>query len=226
MDAVGLIVDALAPITGRSILDIGCGGGYLARSLLAQGASVTGIDPSAEEIARAATIAPAARFEVAWAEALPFPDACFSAALFLNSLHHVPAPAMAPALADAGRVTGPGGTVIVIEPLPSGTFFAAFRPIEDETAVRAAAQAAVRQALEDRVFKLLREVEFNRRERFEGIEPFLIRASAADPGRSATIDRKRDEIADAFRTHAVIDANGRFSLDQPLRAHILRPAGQ
>lgn len=224
MDSLGLIADALSPLAGRAILDIGCGGGYLAKSLVSLGAKVTGIDPSAEEIGRAASTAPGARFEVARAEALPFGDASFEVAVFLNSLHHVSASAMAAALAEAGRVTGRDRTVIVIEPLIAGSFFAAFRPIEDETGVRASAQAAIRQALDDGRFSLLREVEFNRSERFADVGAFLARASAADPARSAVIARKRNEIADAFLAHASVDEDGRFVLDQPLRAHLLRPA--
>lgn len=223
MDSMTLIEETLAPLAGKSVLDVGCGGGYLAKALMGRGAAVTGIDPSASEVGRAAALVPSARFETARAEALPFADGSFDGTILLNSLHHVPANAMRPALAEAGRVTGVRGLVIVIEPLAEGSFFAAFRPIEDETQVRAEAQRAVREGLEAGCFTLLREVEFNRRERFDGQDAFLARATAGDPDRSRTVARKRDEIEQAFRTHAAVDAEGRFVLDQPLRAHVLRP---
>jgi SAM-dependent methyltransferase len=223
MDSMRLIEETLAPLAGKSVLDVGCGGGYLAKALVARGAAVTGIDPSHVEVGRAAALVPSARFEIARAEALPFADASFDGAIFLNSLHHVPAVLMRPALAEAGRVTGTRGLVIVVEPLAEGSFFAAFQPIDDETEVRAEAQHAVRQALQAGLFTLVRETEFNRRERFAGHDDFLTRATAADPDRSKTVARKRDEIEQAFRRHAALDAEGRFVLDQPLRAHVLRP---
>lgn len=223
MDSMRLIEETLAPLSGKSILDVGCGGGYLAKALVARGAAVTGIDPSPVEVGRAAALVPSARFEIARAEALPFADASFDGAIFLNSLHHVPADLMRAALAEAGRVSGARGLVIVVEPLAKGSFFAAFQSIEDETEVRAEAQHALREALEAGLFTLLREIEFNRRERFEGHEAFLARATAADPDRCKTVARKRDEIEQAFGRHSARDAGGRFVLDQPLRAHVLRP---
>lgn len=43
-------------------------------------------------------------------------------------------------LAEAARVIRPGGLLIVMEPLAEGGFFDALRIVEDETAVRVAAQ--------------------------------------------------------------------------------------
>jgi 2-polyprenyl-6-hydroxyphenyl methylase/3-demethylubiquinone-9 3-methyltransferase len=37
-------IDALAPLRGRRVLDVGCGGGILAESMVRRGARVTGID--------------------------------------------------------------------------------------------------------------------------------------------------------------------------------------
>jgi ubiquinone/menaquinone biosynthesis C-methylase UbiE len=79
---------------------------------------------------------PAASFERACAEALPFNDGIFDAVVVVNTLHHVPLGAMDQSLAEAARVTRLSGLLIVIEPLAEGTFFEALRMIEDETAVR------------------------------------------------------------------------------------------
>ncbi len=224
MDSMRLIEEALAPLAGKTILDIGCGGGFLARSLSRRGAEVVGIDVSPGEIERARKQAPAARFEVAGAEALPFADASFDGAIFLNSLHHVAPAAMAAALAEAARITRPDGVVVVIEPLADGTFFAAFREIEDETAVRQEAEDAIRAALDGRGLDLVRRAVFVRRERFAGLDAFLDMASAADPGRTDAIAGRRRAIEAAFREHAAPDPEGGgFVLDQPMRAHVLRP---
>src|SRR5262245_22178416 len=37
-------IDALAPLAGRRVLDVGCGGGILPESMARRGAQVTGID--------------------------------------------------------------------------------------------------------------------------------------------------------------------------------------
>lgn len=44
-------VEARAGVAGKSVLDVGCGGGILSEALAARGAAVTGIDAGAEAIA-------------------------------------------------------------------------------------------------------------------------------------------------------------------------------
>lgn len=41
---LGWILDHAGPLAGKTVLDVGCGGGILAESMAAQGAKVTGID--------------------------------------------------------------------------------------------------------------------------------------------------------------------------------------
>jgi SAM-dependent methyltransferase len=96
---------------GESLLDVGCGTGSVAGAALslAPAASITGIDLSAEYVARARASIPGARFEVADAQALPFAGRTFDRALSLLVINFVPAPAKA--LGEMIRVTRPGGTV-------------------------------------------------------------------------------------------------------------------
>src|ERR671936_1815404 len=47
------MLDLLGDLTGREVLDAGCGEGYLARVLAARGARVTGLDLAPSLIARA-----------------------------------------------------------------------------------------------------------------------------------------------------------------------------
>ena len=222
MDALTLIRDTFAPLSGKRILDIGCGPGTLARRLVDAGAAVTGIDPGAAALARARASVPEARFEAATGESLPFPEASFDGAVMLNALHHVPDPAAA--LGEAARVLAPGGLLVVVEPLAQGSFFDALRPIEDETAVRAAAQEAIAAALAHGAFACRRDVTVERRERFDALDAFLARVSAVDPARAATIQAKRPVVEAAFLNAAVREADGGYGLVQPLRIHVLEPA--
>jgi ubiquinone/menaquinone biosynthesis C-methylase UbiE len=177
---MSVIEGAFAPLAGKRLLDIGCGAGALVRSLSDRGARVAGVDPNPEAVAVARESVPDGTFQTARAEALPFADASFDGAVFLNSLHHVPKPVMHRALREAARVVGPAGPIVVVEPLAEGSLFLALRLVEDETEVRNAAQEVIRQALEDEKFEQLRRADYLRRERLEGIEEFLAHVVAVD----------------------------------------------
>lgn len=222
MDALTLICETFAPLPNRRILDIGCGPGTLAKQLSEDGASVVGIDPGAAALEQARAAVPGARFEKASGEALPFPDASFDGAVMLNALHHVPNPAAA--LAEAARVLVPGGCLVVVEPLAAGSFFEALRPIEDETAVRAAAQDAIAAALARGTLACRRDVAIERRESFADLAAFLKRVCAVDPARAAAIEARRAVVEAAFETAAERGTVGRYGLAQPLRIHVLEPA--
>ncbi len=221
MDTQTLIEDTFAPLAGRRLLDVGCGGGALAATLLARGAVVHGVDvaPAALEAARGR--APQARFEQAAAQALPFPDAAFDGAILVNSLHHVPVEAMRAALAEALRVAP---RVLVVEPEAAGSFFEAFRCLEDETAVRVQAQAAVHALLRDGGARLVHEHRFVRQEVFADLAAFRARVLAADPAREAAAQALAATFERDFLRYAQ-PREGGFLLEQPLVAQVLGRAG-
>jgi len=212
-----VILQWLGPLAGRSVLDVGCGGGALARVLTARGAQVTGVDPQPEALATARARVPEARFEAAGAEALPFADASFDAVVFLNSLHHVPGPLMADALREAGRVSR--GPVLVIEPLAEGPFFSAMRPVEDETPIRAEAQAVLVAALAGD-FTLLKGGEYDDVRRFADVDAFLAMVVAVDPARAHVAAQERERVA-AIMAEVGTPSDGGVQLAQPHRAHLL-----
>lgn len=218
---MSIILATFEPLAGKRVLDIGCGAGILARSLSDRGAHVAGVDPNAEALELAREAVPTATFRQAAAEALPFAEDSFDGAIFLNSLHHVPEPAMHRALEEAARVVKPARPIVVIEPLAEGSFFSALRPVEDETEVRTAAQEVLRQALESGTFEQLRRIDYLRREHFENLDQFLVRIVAAEPARAAVISERRPEVGAAFQRCSRVTADGRMTLDQPMRAHVL-----
>jgi SAM-dependent methyltransferase len=100
-------------VTGRRILDAGCGSGPLFASLRDRGAVVTGIDSSAGmlEVARR-RLGDGADLQVAdLGSPLPFPDGAFDDVVASLVLHYLED--WGPTLAELRRVLAPGGRLIV-----------------------------------------------------------------------------------------------------------------
>ena len=78
---------------GKSVLDLGCAGGFMAEALALRGARVTGIDPAAEAIDAARSHAREGglriSYDVGVGEALPYDDASFDAVVCVDVLEHV-----------------------------------------------------------------------------------------------------------------------------------------
>ena len=87
-----LLVDALAPAPGRHVVDVGTGTGRAAIGLATRGASVLGLDASAEMLVVARERAKAAGVPVEWSLAdahhLPIGDRSTDAAVCLRVLMH------------------------------------------------------------------------------------------------------------------------------------------
>lgn len=220
-DTLRVIRTILAPLEERRILEIGCGRGALLNALAELGAKVAGIDPDPAALMEARKTAPTAILRQAVAENLPFVDAAMHAAIFVNSLHHVSPSAMAGALAEAARVVEPGGDVIVVEPLPTGTFFESMRPIEDETQIRLAAQEAIAGALRDGPLLLVASGEYDRVETFPTVSDFIDRVVAVDPSRKDRALEEREKVMKRFYILAEY-VKGGYLLRQPLRLHHLK----
>ncbi|MBF6437078.1 methyltransferase domain-containing protein [Nocardia cyriacigeorgica] len=107
------IVDLAGDVTGRQVLDAGCGSGPIFAALRDRGAIVTGFDSSTKmvELARQRLGADAAVRVADIRDPLPYPDAAFDdviASLVLHYLEDWTAP-----LAEFRRVLKPGGRLII-----------------------------------------------------------------------------------------------------------------
>jgi len=93
----------------RSVLDLGCGAGFLANDLAARGYRVAGIDTTAENlsVARARDASHSVAYRVADAASLPYPDASFDVVCAMDLLEHVEQPGRV--IREAARVLRPGG---------------------------------------------------------------------------------------------------------------------
>lgn len=89
-----VIASFLAPVKGRTILDVGTGTGRAALALAVRGATVTGVDASAEMLAvaerRAKSAGIAVTFTSGDAHGLAFPSQSFDAVTCLRVLMHTP----------------------------------------------------------------------------------------------------------------------------------------
>ena len=140
---IDAILEALGPVAGFELIDVGCGEGQNALALAAAGARVRGFDPFVASKDRTNRGAGSFQLVQASADALPVDDRSADAVLFIFSLHHVPQPKLAAALAEARRALKPSGRLLVAEPLARGPSYYVSAPFHDETAVRTAAAAAL-----------------------------------------------------------------------------------
>lgn len=112
-----LLLGVIGDVTGRRILDAGCGDGVLVCRLASLGADATGIDADPAMVAAARARADAAGIEVRITESrlerLPFPDGSFDVVVAVTVLCFVPD--AAGGLRELARVLRPGGRLVIGE---------------------------------------------------------------------------------------------------------------
>ena len=113
---VELVFEVLGDVSGKRLLDVGCGDGSYVIEAARRGALATGIDIVAPMLAAAQTRSAAAGVEVALqradVRALPFEDASFDVVLAVTVLCFVEAE---PVLREMARVVRPGGRVVLAD---------------------------------------------------------------------------------------------------------------
>lgn len=93
----------------HTVLDVGCGGGFLSNDLALAGFKVTGVDLSLEslKVAEVYDSTRSVKYEQADAFHLPYPDESFDVVTAMDFLEHVDDPARV--IKEFSRVLKPGG---------------------------------------------------------------------------------------------------------------------
>jgi len=107
-------IDARAALSGKAVLDVGCGGGILSESMAARGAQVTGIDMGEAplEVARLHLLESGQEVEYRRIPVEELADEMpgqFDVVTCMEMLEHVPDPASV--IAACARLVKPGGQV-------------------------------------------------------------------------------------------------------------------
>jgi len=216
------LLAALVPLADQDIIELGCGAARLARDLLTRwpGSRVTGLEVDERQHAKNLTSPqPGLRFVAGGAQAIPFPDASFDLALMLKSLHHVPLPLLGQALRESARVLRPGGHLYVSEPVYTGPLNELVRLFNDEGVVRAAAQSALDDALQDGAWVQVAERRFATPVTFKDFVDFeqrMMRPTFAD---HRIDDAKLAQVGAAFAPHCTAQG-ARFT--RPMHVRLLR----
>lgn len=211
-------------LAGARVVDVGCGDGRLARTLVEAGAaSAVGVECSPRQLAKARALAPMAGVRVVEGvgEALPLPDASADIVVFFNSLHHIPAAVMGRALAEAARVLVPGGVVYACEPVAEGDFYALCRKVDDEAEVRAQALAALHGAADAGLVVEREEVTLHP-VRLPDYATFRERLVSSNAEREAIFARLDATLRQDWERLGGRDADGAHTFTQPSRMTLLR----
>src|SRR4051812_40313193 len=104
---IGPLLDAAEVAAGMSVLDVGCGPGYVSAAAAERGAKPTGLDFSNHMVGIARRSFPAIEFREGDAQNLPFSDETFDRVVANFALLHLAEPERA--CAEACRVLKPDG---------------------------------------------------------------------------------------------------------------------
>ena len=128
------ILQQMGDITGKKLLDLGCGAGENSVYFATKGAHCIAADYSPGMVEVALKLAAANGVEIEGctvnAMALDFPDSTFDLVYASNLLHHIPEPKIA--LQEMRRVLKPGGKACFWDPLKHNPVINVYRRIATE----------------------------------------------------------------------------------------------
>jgi len=111
-------------ISGKDVLEIGCGKGRITRDLALHAKRVVATDPNAAalEIARKTIDSGNVEFMLAPTGVPDLPAGSFDVVIYTLSFHHVPVTEMSDSLRQATELLNKNGVIVVVEPGNGGSF--------------------------------------------------------------------------------------------------------
>lgn len=216
------LLAAMVPLEAARLIELGCGNARLARALLERYPRCNIVGLETDEVQHAKNLAapqPGLRFLEGSAQSIPFDDGSFDAALMLKSLHHVPMPLMGQALGEVARVLRPGGWLYVSEPVYAGPLNDLIRLFNDERQVRAAAQAALDDALRSGKWEPVAERRFEMPARFRSFAEFEQQAMRPTFANHRIDDAMLAAVRTRFEPHLGPDG---ATFTRPMHVRVLR----
>jgi len=215
------ILDALLPLSGARILELGCGRAEMTRLVAAQAKSILALEVDKVQLAKNLEITDLSNVEFGHggAEQIPVPSAAFDIVLMFKSLHHVPTAMMDRVFPEIRRALKPGGLAYISEPVYDGEFNEILRLFHDEGEVREAAFSAIRQATQSGQFELQQQKFFLSPVHFDDFAQFeerILQASHTDHRLSPALYA---EVRSGFERHMTA-AGADFYM--PVRVDLLR----
>lgn len=205
-----------------TVIDVGCGDGWVSRFLAGKGAHVTGVEVSPKHLARARAVEAVAdeHYTQGIAEELPVRSRSADIVLFYNSLHHVDVGGLPTALREASRVLKHGGVLYISEPMAEGAYFDLMRPAHDETDARQRANEVLRRGPE---FGLLLEKQITHLDSvwFADFQAFHDRITSINPHTRSRFDDLEEEFRANFARLGRQEDDG-WTFQQPMRVTIMR----
>lgn len=213
----------LLPLDDAHIIELGCGAALHTRAIAESGrpAAILAceVDTIQHEKNLAITDLPAVTFCHAGAQEIPAEDGSADIVMMFKSLHHVPLDFMDTAMQEIRRVLKPGGLAYISEPVYAGDFNEVLRLFHDERAVREAAFATVKKAVNEGLLELVGQYFFNTPSVFEDFADFerkIIGVTHTDHKLSSELLQQVREKFESFMG----PGGARFTM--PIRVDLLR----
>ena len=217
------IYERLLTLDGKHILELGCGGAEITRTIATTGKErrITALE--VDEIAHAKNVQitdlPNVKFGLAGAQDIPLENESVDVVLMFKSLHHVPIELMDVAMREINRVLKPGGVAYISEPIFAGAFNEILRLFHDESRVREAAFNTLKNAVDEGLFELVKETFFNSPMRFEDFADFESKVLKATHTKHNLDDDVHSQVKERFEKHVGEDG---ANFQMPMRVDLLR----
>ena len=216
------IYHELLDLDGKHILELGCGSAMITRDIATAGpdrrVTALEVDEQAHEKNLQITDLPNVEFGLAGAQDIPLDDGSVDVVFMFKSLHHVPLDLMEASMREIHRVLKPGGRAYISEPIFAGDFNDILRMFHDEQAVREAAFATVKQAVDEGLFNLVGQTFFNSPSLFEDFADFEERILKVTHTNHALDDTLYQAVKQKFEQH-MGDDGAHFTM--PIRVDLL-----